>query len=285
MGKIMDGKSISNKILRRIKDEVIDEINKGNRRPSLSVIYVGNDKGSLAYLNMIKKKSEKVDIDCNIHKFDENTSEEQLINEIISLNKNSNIDGILLQLPLPKGFDSKNIVSSINPNKDVDGIHYINAGKLYLGDESLVPCTPKGIIRLLDEYNINLSGKKVVVIGRSDILGKPLSMLLLNRNATVEICHSRTHDLKLSTLSGDIILSCAGKPGLIKEDMVKEDSIVIDAGINNVNGEIVGDICFEELLGKVSLITPVPGGVGPMTIAMLLENVMEVYSKNGTKTP
>ncbi|WP_350445931.1 bifunctional 5,10-methylenetetrahydrofolate dehydrogenase/5,10-methenyltetrahydrofolate cyclohydrolase [Anaeromonas frigoriresistens] len=284
MNKIIDGKKISGEIFKGIKVTIEDRINKGFRRPSLSVIYVGNDKGSLAYIKMIKKKSENVGLECNIHKFDKDITEDQLLEEINSINNNPLIDGILLQLPLPKKFNTNLIVSHISPNKDVDGVHFSNAGKLYLGEENVIPCTPKGIIRLLEEYAVNIEGKKVVVLGRSNILGKPISLLMLNRNATVEVCHSRTKNLKESTINADIVISCVGKPELIKEDMIKEGCIVIDAGISNINGKIVGDVKFEEVLKKSSLITPVPGGVGPMTIAMLLENVMEGYLKYGIKT-
>ncbi|WP_207750706.1 bifunctional 5,10-methylenetetrahydrofolate dehydrogenase/5,10-methenyltetrahydrofolate cyclohydrolase [Anaeromonas gelatinilytica] len=284
MSKIMDGREISNTILNRIKKDILDKIDKGLRRPSLAVIYVGNDKGSLAYIKMIKRKSEKIGIDCNIHKFHSDITEEKLLNEMDKLNKDSLVDGILLQLPLPKKFNHNLIISNINPNKDVDGVHYSNAGKLYQGDEVIIPCTPKGIMRLLEEYKVEIESKNVVVIGRSNILGKPISMLMLNRNATVTMCHSKTKNLRNVTMNADVIISCVGKVRLIEKDMVKEGSIIIDAGINDVDGKIVGDVNYDEVEQKASLITPVPGGVGPMTIAMLLENVMEGYSKNGTKT-
>lgn len=284
MNKIMDGKKVSSEIMENIKKNICDNQKKGLRNPSLSVIYVGDDKGSLAYIKMIKKKSEGVGIECNIHRFNEDITEHELLDEINRINNNPSIDGLLLQLPLPKKFNTKSIVSNISPEKDVDGVNYVNAGKLYLGDEKVIPCTPKGIIRLIEHYNVEIEGKRVVVIGRSNILGKPISLLMLNRNATVEICHSKTVNLSDSTKNADIIISCVGKPELITGDMVKEGSIIIDAGINNINGKIIGDVKFDEILNKSSLITPVPGGVGPMTIAMLLENVMEVYMKNGTKT-
>lgn len=284
MDNIINGSKISNKVLDKIKGDVLEITDKGSRSPSLAVVYVGDDKGSLSYIKMIKKKSLNVGINCTIHKLNRNTSETELLNEIDKINKDPLIDGLLLQLPLPKKFNTDLIVSNINPNKDVDGVHYLNSGRLYLGNETIIPCTPKGIVRLLEEYEVNVEGKRTVIIGRSNILGKPISMLMLSRNATVIICHSKTKNLKELTINADIIISCAGKVELIKKDMIKEGSIVIDAGINDVNGKIIGDVKYEEVQKKSSLITPVPGGVGPMTIAMLLENVMEVYFKNGIET-
>lgn len=283
--KILDGRIISSKIKKDIKRKISNLEENKNRIPGLAAVYVGDDKGSLAYVNMIKKNSEKVGMKCIIKHFENNISQEELLKELSNLNKDSTIDGIIIQLPLPSHINEKEVLANVDFKKDIDGVNYINAGKFYLGEEINVPCTPKGIIKLIEEYDISIEGKKSVVVGRSNILGKPLSLLMLNRNATVEICHSRTHNLKEELLTADIVISCVGKPNLIKSDMVKNGAIVIDAGINNVNENIVGDVKFNDVMKKTSWITPVPGGVGPMTIAMLLENTMEAYFKNGIKTP
>ena len=213
-------------------------------------------------------------------KFEEDVDEQEVINKIIELNNDDYVNGILLQLPIPDKFNRYKLLNLINKNKDVDGLTDINAGLLFKGYNNLVPCTPLGIIRLLKEYNIEISGKHAVVIGKSNLVGKPLAILLLQEGATVTICHSKTNNLREITKQADILISAVGKKDLITKDMIKEKAIVIDVGINRVDGKIYGDVDFENVKSIVSYITPVPGGVGPMTVAMLLSNVIKNYEKN-----
>lgn len=271
MTVIIDGKSIAEKICTGLKQK----ISTLNLKPHLVVIQVGDNPASNIYVNLKKKKAEEIGIKSTVLKFEETISEANLINEIEKLNNNNQVHAILVQLPLPKHICTDNIIKSITPVKDVDGFTAQNSGDLINGiTPNAYPCTPKGIMRLLEEYNIDISGKHAVVVGRSNIVGKPIAIMLLNKNATVTICHSKTKDLKEITKQADILISAVGKK-LIFKDMVKKDAIVIDVGIfKDGNGKTTGDVDFENVKEKASYITPVPGGVGPMTIAMLINNVV-----------
>lgn len=259
---IMDGKKLSEEIINSLKDKV--------KNLGLAVILVGNNPASIIYVNMKEKKMKELEIYFEKHHLDENVDETEIINLINQLNNNDKITGILVQLPLPKKFDKEKILDSISPKKDVDCLTSYNLGKLLKGND-FAPCTPKGIIRLLDEYNINVEGKNIVIINNSNLIGKPLAMMLTNKNATVTICHEKTKNIKEYTLNADIIITATGKHGLITKDMINQP-IIIDAGISKVNDKIVGD-CLD-VKEKSTYITPVPGGVGPMTIAMLIENLL-----------
>ena len=271
---ILDGKKTAQEIQKELSLKV-KELKKKEVTPGVAVIRVGEDPSSLIYVRNKNKKAQEMGIYFEEHALTESISQGKLTDLIEQLNKNSKIDGIVLQLPLPRHFDEKRMLEKISPEKDVDGFHPLNMGRLLKGDPSFIPATPRGIIELLDRYKIPLGGKRAVVVGRSDIVGKPLAFLLLARNATVTICHSKTKDLSLITREGDILVVAIGKPEFIKEKMVKESSVIIDVGINRIGNRIVGDVDFNRIKEKVSHITPVPGGVGPMTIIMLLKNVLE----------
>ncbi|WP_461830220.1 bifunctional methylenetetrahydrofolate dehydrogenase/methenyltetrahydrofolate cyclohydrolase FolD [Aquifex sp.] len=280
MSVILDGKSLSQKIREEIKKEVESFTSKGFRPPSLAVVLVGDDPASKVYVNNKRKACEKVGIKSLFYHLPENTEEERLLGLIYELNTNEEVDGILVQLPLPKHIDQTKVILSINPEKDVDGFHPENMGKL-VGqiEDGFIPCTPLGIDILLKHYGIDVQGKDVVIVGAGFIVGRPLSLLMLWRNATVTVCHIYTKDLKKHTLQADILISATGVPHLIKEDMVKEGAVVVDVGISKVNGKIVGDVDFEKVKEKASAITPVPGGVGPMTVTALLLNTLKAYKK------
>lgn len=267
---ILNGKEVSFKIKEEIKNNII----KNNIIPKLVVIQVGNDEASNIYVNSKKKACEEVGILFEHLKYEKPTFEE-LQNKIIELNNDNNTHGILIQLPLPNYLDSNKLLNLINPNKDVDGLTTINMGKLFKGENNIVPCTSLGIIELLKYYKVNLNCH-VVIVGRSNLVSKPLGQLFLQENATVTICHSYTKDLKKYTLLADILVVATGVKDLIKEDMVKKDAYVIDVGISRVDGKLYGDVCKDNLINY----TPVPGGVGPMTVAMLLNNVYECFIKN-----
>jgi len=280
MAIILDGKITAEKIRTEIKNK-IDQLDK---KLCLAVVLVGEDPSSKVYISMKEIACEKVGIISKKYQFSSDVKEEKLVNLIKSLNEDKDIHGILVQLPLPEHIDEYKIISLVDPLKDVDGFHPFNVGRLSLGRKKLIPCTPKGILRLLMEYNIQTEGKDVVVVGRSHIVGKPTALLLMENNATVTICHSKTKDLKEKTLKADILVVAAGAPKLIKEDMVKENAIVVDVGVNRVEDStkkkgyyLCGDVDFEKVKDKVSFISPVPGGVGPMTVAMLMENTVEAY--------
>jgi methylenetetrahydrofolate dehydrogenase (NADP+)/methenyltetrahydrofolate cyclohydrolase len=274
--QLLDGKALSAKIESDVANRVKDFKNKTGSVPGLAVILVGQDPASAAYVNMKKKACDRVGFYSVTHEMPANISQDAIENTITMMNQNKNIDGILIQLPLPPQIDTTKILELVQPSKDVDGFHPYNVGRLTTGLEGFVPCTPLGVMALLSEYNIDVKGKNCVVIGASNIVGKPMAALLLNANATVEICHIFTDDLKKHTLNADILLVGVGVINLIKEDMVKDDVIVIDIGINRADsGKLVGDVDFENVSKKCSYITPVPGGVGPMTIAMLLSNTIK----------
>lgn len=288
---IIDGKKISEDILNEIRLKVQERANQGLKIPHLAAILVGDDGPSETYVNSKIKACEKVGFNSSLFNYDKNISEEKLIHEIELVNNNDDIDGFIVQLPLPSSINQNNILNSVNPNKDVDGFHPINYGKMTLGVNSFIPATPYGILQLFQRYKINLEGKKCLVIGRSQIVGRPISILLSQSNefcnATVTLAHSRTINLDLLTLDSDVIISAIGKPEFLKAEMVKEGAIIVDVGISRVKDassqkgyRIVGDVDFKNVSKKASYITPVPGGVGPMTIAMLLSNTLEACKKN-----
>lgn len=270
---ILDGKEISKKVKAKVKEDIITN----NYKPCLLVVLVGNNPASHVYVSSKEKACKNAGIDTQTIMFPENTSQKELIDVITKANSDKNIHAILVQLPLPSHMNTKEVINTIKPEKDVDGLTAINQGKLMLDSSGIIPCTPKGIMTLLKEYNIDLTGKNVIVIGRSNLVGKPTAMLMLKQNATVTIAHSKTKNLNDICLKSDVIISAVGKPKLITEGMVKEGSIIIDVGINRVYDRIVGDVDFANVSKIASRITPVPGGVGPMTIASLLENVVECY--------
>jgi methylenetetrahydrofolate dehydrogenase (NADP+)/methenyltetrahydrofolate cyclohydrolase len=277
--KILDGKALSTKIRSNVQQEVV-ELQKENITPGLAVVLVGSDPASAAYVNMKSKACKEAGLYSIVHEMPSTISQENILEIINMMNKNPNIDGILVQLPLPEHIDTTAILEAIDPTKDVDGFHPYNVGRVVAGLDGFIPATPYGVMELLKEYDIDPKGKNVCVVGASDIVGKPMATLMLNANATVEICHIFTDDLKKHTLQADIICVGAGVVNLIKEDMVKEDAIIVDIGINRLDdGRLVGDVDYENVSSKCSYITPVPGGVGPMTIAMLLVNTIIAAKK------
>jgi len=272
---ILDGKKLSNKIRSEVKTDVQTLQEKGIT-PGLAVVLVGADPASAAYVNMKSKACKEAGIYSIAHEMPESISQDNILEIITMMNKNPNIDGILVQLPLPSHIDTTAILEAIDPKKDVDGFHPYNVGRVVAGLDGFIPATPYGVMELLKEYNIDPQGKNVCVVGASNIVGKPMATLLLNANATVDICHIYTDDLKKHTLNADIICVGVGVVNLIKEDMVKDGAIVIDIGINRLDtGKLVGDVDYTNVSDKCSYITPVPGGVGPMTIAMLLKNTVK----------
>ncbi len=281
--EILDGKKVSAKVREDLKLEV-DNLKKEGIKPKLAVIMVGNDLASKVYVRNKNKACEEIGIEYEEFLLGEKTTMEELLNVIDNLNKNQNIDGILLQSPIPKHLDINKAFRAILPEKDVDGFHPINAGKLSIGEKCFVPCTPHGVVKIIEEYNIETEGKNVVIVGRSNIVGKPLIQCMLQKNATVTVCHSKTRNLEEFTRKADILIVAIGKQKFITENMVKEGVVVIDIGINrNEEGKLVGDVDFDNVSKKASYITPVPGGVGPMTVAMLMENVVEAAKQNKYK--
>ncbi|MCX8056510.1 MAG: bifunctional methylenetetrahydrofolate dehydrogenase/methenyltetrahydrofolate cyclohydrolase FolD [Ignavibacteria bacterium] len=287
---LLDGKSVASKIRNRLKQIVEKEFKSKDIKPGLVAILVGNNPASKIYVGSKVKACEEVGIFSEVIELPENTSENELINLIKELNVNPKFHGILVQQPLPSHISTEMVNENIDFRKDVDGFHPYNLGKLLLGEEGLKPCTPLGIIKLLTEYEINLNGKDVVVIGRSNIVGKPLAVMLMQKwnetNSTVTVCHSSTRDIKKFTASADVVIAAMGKPEFLSSDFIKDGAIVIDVGINRIEDDktakgyrIVGDVKFDEISSKASYVTPVPGGVGPMTIAMLLQNTIIACSK------
>ncbi len=281
---ILDGKALSNKIKEEVKIEVEKLQHEKHITPGLAVVLVGNDAASATYVGMKAKSCKNANIYSVVHEMPETISQEEILDIIRRMNENPNLDGILVQLPLPPQVDTTTILEAIDPRKDVDGFHPYNVGRMVSNLDSFLPATPFGVMRLLEEYNINVTGKNVCIIGASDIVGKPMAALMINAKATVEVCNSKTKDLKAHTLNADILIVAAGRVNLIKEDMIKEDAIVIDVGINRLeSGKLVGDVDFEACKEKSSYITPVPGGVGPMTIAMLLKNTVKAAKLRETR--
>lgn len=285
MDKIVYGNVIAQKVKDQIKVEIDQLKEEGKRLPHLVVILVGNDVGSKSYVAGKEKASIAVGMQNSTLRYEDTISENELIQVIQELNYDDNVDGILVQLPLPKHIDTNRVLFSINPDKDVDGFHPYNIGKMLIGEETVLPCTPKGIMKILEEIGYDdLSGKKAVVIGRSNIVGKPIAQLLLNKNATVTITHSRTKDIEKTTRQADIVIAAVGVAKLVKGDWIKEGAVVIDVGINRgEDGKLCGDVDFDDCIDKVKFITPVPKGIGPMTIAMLLENTLEAYRQREDK--
>lgn len=273
MSNIIDGLKTSLKLKEEIKKQIIEE----KITPSLVVIQIGDNKASNVYIKNKKKACLEVGIKFEHIKFNETISEDLVINEIKRLNDDISVNGILVQLPLPIGFDEGKIINAINPLKDVDGLTYQNVGNLVLENECLVSCTPLGVMELLKEYGVALEGKNACIVGRSNLVGKPLIQLLLKENATVSVCHSKSLDIKNYTKNADILIVAVGHPNLITKDFIKEGAVVIDVGINKEGNVLCGDVAFDEVSKKASLITPVPGGVGPMTVACLLKNVIKAY--------
>ena len=277
---IIDGKALSDKILKEIENEHSELQAKVGRKAGLAVIIVGENPASQIYVRNKIRACERVGFHSETIRLDEHITEENLLLEIEKLNNDSNIDGILVQLPIPKHIDGLKIINAISAEKDVDGFHTTNIGKMMIGDETgFLPCTPAGVIQMFEEYNIDLEGKDVLVIGQSNIVGKPMTLLLINKRATVQVCNSKTKNLPEKLQKADVVVAAAGSPKLVKGSDVKEGAIVIDIGINRVNGKICGDVDFEEVSQKASYITPVPGGVGPMTIAMLIKNTFKSYKQ------
>lgn len=279
----IDGKAFSQIILEKIKEEHNQLKEKYGKQAGLAVVIVGNNPASQVYVRNKMKACENVGFYSENIELDENISEEELLQEIDKLNKNDRINGILVQLPLPSHINELKIIDSISPEKDVDGFHVANIGKMVIGDETgFLSCTPYGIMQLLEEYKIEIAGKDAVIIGRSNIVGKPMALMLIQKGATVQVCNSRTKDLRKKLNDADIIIVAAGVPKLLKKEDVKEGAVVIDVGINRVDGKICGDVDYEEVAERASYITPVPGGVGPMTIASLIKNTFKSY-KNSLK--
>ena len=272
---IIDGKKEAEIIRGEIKKEILDLKNKVNKAPSLSVILIGEFPPSLIYVKNKEKSASEVGINSQIIKYPKNISEKEVLKKISELNEDNKVSGILVQLPLPNQINKEKIINAIDPSKDVDGFHPLNVGNLSSGYKSTVPCTPLGCLLLIKKVETNLSGKHAVIIGRSNLNGKPMAQLLLRENCTVTVVHSKTKNLQNECLKADILVAAVGVPNLVKKDWIKKDVIVIDVGINKVGEKIVGDVNFDELKDKAKAITPVPGGVGPMTIACLLKNTLE----------
>lgn len=281
--QILDGKALALEIQHTIKQEV-RELSKQQITPGLAVILVGDDPASQSYVNMKAKACSQTGIYSTTHKMPESITEEALLQTISMMNENPNIDGILVQLPLPKHINTTAILEAISPKKDVDGFHPFNMGRVFANLDGFIPATPMGVITLLEHYKIPIEGKNVVIVGASNIVGKPLGALFLNKNATITLCHIYTQNLAEHTKKADILCIGVGKPNLITQDMVKEGAIVVDIGITKLeNGKIVGDVDFDNVAPKCSYITPVPGGVGPMTIASLLQNTIKAAKLRAQK--
>lgn len=280
MGEIINGKEVALKVKEEIKSFTEGKKQEGKRMPKIASILVGDDGGSIYYMNNQEKVSTSLGVDFKKVVLDKNITEEELINTIDNLNNDNEVDGIILQLPLPKGLNEKNVIKKISPSKDIDCLTFESQGKLYMGEPEFLPCTPNSVVTLLKSLNINLEGKRVVVLGRSNIVGKPVAQLLLNENTTVTICHSRTKDLKEVTSEADILVLAIGKPKFIDETYVKEGAIVIDVGTSRFEGKITGDVDFHKVIEKASYLTPVPGGVGALTTTLLVKNACEAYKKH-----
>lgn len=275
MAQIIDGKLVSKKILENLSDEILFL----EKKPSLTVIIVGEDPASKIYVNLKKKKAQELGIHSNVIEMPESVSQKELLDKIEELNNDDSVNAVLVQLPLPKHIDTKAVIEKINPIKDVDCFHPYNMGQIATnGNPYVYPCTPKGIIRLLEYYDIPIEGKNAVIVGRSNIVGRPVAQMLLNQNATVTICHSKTKNLDAIVKNADIIISAVGQKNLIKAEMVKDGAVVIDVGMNRTDdGKLCGDVDFYNVEKKAAFITPVPGGVGPMTICSLMQNTFDLY--------
>jgi len=283
MVKIIDGRKIAKEISESLKVKVEDFIKKNKLTPKLAVIIVGEEPASLFYVKMIARSCEKVSIDFEKHNLPGKTSEKELLELIDNLNEDKKVSGIIVQVPLPEQINQERIQEAVNPYKDVDCFNPINMGKLALGKPEFLPCTPYAVYELIRRENIIVEGKHTVIVGRSNIVGKPMTLILLQKeqyaNATLTVCHSRTNDLSHYTRQADILIAAVGKPEIIKRDMIKEGAVIIDVGTNEVEGKLVGDVAYEEVLDKASVITPVPGGVGPITNVMLMQNTLKAAEK------
>jgi len=279
---LIDGKKIAAELREELKKEVLSLKSKHNKIPGLTVILIGDMAPSQIYVRMKEKAANEVGLKSEVIRYPDSVEEKTVLNKIDELNKDESVSGILVQLPLPNHIDKQKVIEAILPKKDVDGFHPMNVGNLSSGYESSVPCTPLGCYLLIKKIEPNLSGKKAVVVGRSNLNGKPMTQLLLKENCTVTITHSRTKDLKAECLEADIIVAAVGMPELVKGDWVKKGAIVIDVGINKTDKGIVGDVAFDEVSKVAKALTPVPGGVGPMTIACLLKNTVECFKKTQT---
>lgn len=282
MAQLLDGKSLAHQIQSNLRDQIQSLQTQYGRPPGLAVLMVGDNPASAVYVRNKERSCDRIGVASLGQHLPDNTSQAELTDIIHSLNQDNRIDGILIQLPLPAGLDSTALLNAIDPDKDVDGLHPVNLGRLIRGESGLRSCTPAGIMRLLDAYDIDLAGKQAVVLGRSILVGKPMTLMLLEANATVTIAHSRTQNLAEITRSADILVTAVGRPNLVTADMVKPGSVVIDVGINRLptdagKARLVGDVDFYEVEPEVQAITPVPGGVGPMTVAMLLQNTVWSY--------
>ena len=277
---LIDGKKVASELREELKIEVSELKSKYNKVPGLTVILVGEDAPSQIYVRNKEKSAKEVGLKSEVIKYPDTIDEKTVLNKIDELNKDKSVSGILVQLPLPKHIDKQKVIETILPGKDVDGFHPMNVGNLSSGYESSIPCTPLGCYLMIKKIEPNLSGKKAVVVGRSNLNGKPMTQLLLKENCTVTITHSKTKDLKGECLKGDIIVAAVGIPELVKGDWVKKDAIVIDVGINKTEKGIVGDVAFDEISKVAKALTPVPGGVGPMTIACLLKNTIDCFKRS-----
>ena len=279
---LIDGKKEAASLRVKLKEEVVKLKKKFNNVPGLAVILIGEFAPSQIYVRNKEKSAKEVGLNSNVIRYPNDVDEKTILKKIKNLNEDTSVSGILVQLPLPNHIDKKKVIDSISPNKDVDGFHPMNVGNLSSGYESSIPCTPLGCYFLLKKIEPNLSGKKAVIIGRSNLNGKPMAQLLLKENCTVTITHSKTKNLKSECLMADIIIAAVGIPKLVKSDWVKKDAIIIDVGINKTDEGIVGDVDFEQVSKKAKALTPVPGGVGPMTIACLIKNTIDCFKRNKT---
>ncbi|MBU4189733.1 MAG: bifunctional methylenetetrahydrofolate dehydrogenase/methenyltetrahydrofolate cyclohydrolase FolD [Candidatus Thermoplasmatota archaeon] len=277
---VIDGKKIASEINEDAKKEVEKLKAKYNQSPCLATVVVGKDESSKIYVQKREKMCEKIGIASRICDLPENSKEDDVLEMIGKLNNDENVHGIIVQLPLPKHINEKNVSETISPEKDVDCMNPANLGRLASNDETFAPCTPKAVITILEKSGIKIRGKDVVIVGRSRIVGRPLALMLINRDATVTVCHTKTKNLEKHTKNADILVAAAGSPMLIKNEMVKENAVVVDIGINVVNNNIVGDVDFENIKNKASFITPVPGGVGPVTVAMIMKNTLEAFKRS-----
>ena len=287
MEKILDGKRLAEQLNDELKKEIESAVLKTQIRPKLATILVGQDPASKIYVNIKHRTCEQVGIDSVMVDLDESISKDDLMNEIKKLNNDKSVHGILLQIPLPVNLRqyTTELLENISYVKDVDGLHPVNRGRLFDYDETLAPCTPKGIIALLERYNVDLQGKDVTIINRSNLVGKPLIFMLLKRNATVSVCHTSTKNIEDRYMKqADILIVGVGKPNFITKDKIKKDAVIVDVGINRVDGKVCGDVNFNDVLEKCSLITPVPGGVGPLTVSFLLQNTFITYQKQTNMT-
>jgi len=279
MAKIIDGRKIAKEINESLRTKVEDFVNKYKITPKLAVVIAGGDPASLFYVKMIAKSCERASINFEKYSLPSETTEEELLKLIDNLNKNKKVSGIIVQVPLPEHINQERIQEAVNPSKDVDCFNPINMGRLALGKPEFLPCTPYAVYELMKRENIVVEGKHTVIVGRSNIVGRPMALILLQKkqhaNATLTVCHSRTNDLSCFTRQADILIAAVGKPEIIKRDMVKEGVVIIDVGTNEVEGKLVGDVAYEEVLDKSSVITPVPGGVGPITNVLLMQNTLK----------